>query len=269
MIDPSSWSVGILSQSFKEGKGRDPLAFTRFVTLIQRQVGFLRLEGNVDWLSKQVSKVRKRRGAHVFVIVLRYLLGFAFLPAGLKKLLGQPFTDPEKMGAFHEFLHAFHDTGVFYHFVGGVQLLAACLLLTQRFALIGTLMLAPILAAILVFCWSTQVIPTAIVVTMMSGGTLLLLLWDMERFRVVFSTSHETVEVSIPGPHPSLTPSVWERCGWLILLLYVGNTVVTGEVYRPMGAEWHDPSFWVLNIIAMSPFGAAWFDRRLGKRRAQ
>jgi len=222
----------------------------------------------VDWLRNQVSEARKRRGTHIFVIVLRYLLGFAFLPAGLKKVLGQPFTDPAKTGAFHEFLHTFHDTGFFYHMVGGMQLLAAVLLLTQRYAVLGAMILAPILTAILVFCWSTQVIPTAVVVTLMFGGLLLLLLWDIERFRTFFSRAGAVVECHIPVPHPSLTTPVWERCGWLILVLYIGNTLVTGEVYRPMGAEWHDPSFWVLNIIAISPFGAAWIDRRLGKRRS-
>ena len=141
----------------------------------------------MDWLRNQVSEARKRRGTHIFVIVLRYLLGFAFLPAGLKKVLGQPFTDPAKTGSFHEFLHTFHDTGVFYHMVGGMQLLAAVLLLTQRYAVLGAMILAPILTAILVFCWSTQVIPTAVVVTLMFGGLLLLLLWDIERFRTFFS----------------------------------------------------------------------------------
>ncbi len=212
---------------------------------------------------------RKKRSSHIFIIVLRYLLGFAFLPAGLKKVFGQPFTDPEKTGAFHEFLHAFHDTGVFYYFVGVTQLLAAFLLLTQRYATVGSLLLAPTLAAILVFCWSTLVIPTATVVTLMAGGTLLLLLWDIERWRTVFASDNTLTEVAVPGIHPSLQRGVWEGCGLVIILLYVGNTVVTGEVYRPKGAEWHDPSFWVLNLIALSPFVAAFIDRRLGRGSAQ
>jgi len=46
---------------------------------------------------------------------------------------------------------------------------------------------------------------------------------------------------------------LWSRCGWLILLLYFGNTAITGQVYRPMGAEWSNPSFIALLIIAVLP----------------
>ena len=79
------------------------------------------------------------------------LIGFAFIPAGLKKLLGQPFTDPTNTGVFHDFLHAFHSTGLFYQFVGALQLTAAVLLITQRHATLGAVLIAPILVAIFVF----------------------------------------------------------------------------------------------------------------------
>ena len=222
----------------------------------------------MDALRRRIYHARTRRGNHVFIIVLRYLLGFAFLPAGLKKILGQPFTDPGNTGIFHDFLHVFLDTGFFYHFVGAAQLLAAFLLLTQRFATLGVLFLLPILTAILVFCWSTLVVPTAVVVTLMFCGTLLLVLWDIERWRPLFVTAKCTIEVEVQPLHPTLVRPVWEGCGWLILTLYLANTWITGEVYRPRGAEWHNPSFWVLLLIAVSPFGAAILDRRIGRRNS-
>ena len=61
------------------------------------------------------------------------------------------------LGAFHEFLHAFYATGTFYQFVGTLQLVAAFLLLSQRFATAGAILLTPIVTAVLVLCWSTKV----------------------------------------------------------------------------------------------------------------
>src|SRR5689334_12862731 len=76
----------------------------------------------MDRIEAMVAWLRQRRWAHLAVVNLRILIGFAFLPAGLKKILGEPFTDPGNRGPFHEFLHAFHATGHFYTFVGVVQL---------------------------------------------------------------------------------------------------------------------------------------------------
>ena len=177
------------------------------------------------------------------------LIGFAFIPAGLKKLLGQPFTAPANTGVFHDFLHAFHSTGLFYQFVGALQLTAAVVLITQRHATLGAVLIAPILIAIFVFSWSTGVVPTAIVVTLMSVGLLALLLWDIQQWKMLLGLTTPAPPV-IP---PVVTMRLWDRCGWLILFLYFGNTAITGQVYRPMGADWSNPSFIVLVLIAILP----------------
>ena len=203
----------------------------------------------LTWLEERIAQAHERRGICISTIVLRMMIGFAFIPAGLKKLLGQPFTDPANTGVFHEFLHAFHATGRFYQFVGVLQLTAAVLLITQRHATLGAALAAPILVTILVFCWSTGVVPTAIVVTVMSVGLLALILWDMQRWKALLGM---TTPASPPA-HPGVNMRLWSRCGWLILLLYFGNTAITGQVYRPMSAEWSNPSFIVLLIIAVLP----------------
>ena len=201
------------------------------------------------WLEERIARAHKCRGICISTIVLRMMIGFAFIPAGLKKLLGQPFTDPANTGVFHEFLHAFHATGRFYQFVGALQLTAAVLLITLRHATLGAALIAPILVTILVFCWSTGVVPTAIVVTLMSVGLLALILWDIQRWKALLGMTTPAP----PPAHPVVNMRLWSRCGWLILLLYFGNTAITGQVYRPMGVEWSNPSFIVLLIIAVLP----------------
>src|SRR3954452_15236135 len=138
-------------------------------------------------LARYMEALRARAGAQRLLALLRIALGFALLPAGLKKVLGAPFTEPANHGPFHDFLHAFYATGFFYTFVGLSQLTTAFMLMTQRWASLGALLMAPIVTVILVFCWSTGVIPTASVVTLMFLGTLLLLTWDQAKWRPLLS----------------------------------------------------------------------------------
>jgi uncharacterized membrane protein YphA (DoxX/SURF4 family) len=203
----------------------------------------------VTTLERLHARARGGRWLALAVVNLRLLLGFAFVPAGLKKVLGQPFTDPHNTGTFHEFLHAFHATGFFYRFVGAVQLTIALLLLTQRFARAGALLALPVITAITVFCWSTGVVPTAIVATLMLLGVVALVAWDWR-------------------PAPTLVDErVWQLCGAAILLLYLAACALTGEIYRPRkGAEWTEPAYYALLAMPLLPVIALVADRRRRRR---
>lgn len=246
--------------------------------------------GLIQWLEGRVSPLRGRRVLHVWVAVLRIFLAFGMLPAGLKKLLGQPFTDPANGGPFHTFLHAFYATGFFYELVGVFQLVAAFLLMGQRYAFFGALVLLPVLTAILGLCWSTGVYPTASVVTLMWLGTLGLLVWELDRWRGLLGAS-EPVPFRKPllaltdaradadaradvdarglrqggegaGAVPLVLRSYWERGGLLIFGLYLLPVLVTGEVYRPRGVELTAPGFWVLPGLLGVLGITAWCERR-------
>ena len=206
-----------------------------------------------SWL----ARLRRTRWATLCVVHLRLLIGFAFLPAALKKLLDQPFTDPANTGPFHDFLHAFQATGGFYQFVGALQLVAAALLCTQRFAFFGALVALPILTAITAFCWSTRVIPTAVVASLMWLGTLGLLIWDLERWRGI------AVDRS---PPPVIELRRWQWCGVAIFVLYVGACIARGGIYRPRGVELGEPAFYVLPAIVLLPVITLVLDVRARRR---
>jgi uncharacterized membrane protein YphA (DoxX/SURF4 family) len=208
-----------------------------------------------------LARARGARWANLCIIQLRFLLGFAFLPAGLKKILGEPFTDPHNTGPFHEFLHAFHATGGFYRFVGVVQLAIAVLLLTQRFAAAGAVLALPVTSAILVFCWSTLAIPspTVVVVTLMLGGVIALVVWDLDRWTRLGPLAVQT-------PRPAITRA-WQLCGLAILAVYLGACLATGEVYRPRGVRPDDVRFYVFPVIALLPVATYVIDRRAAHAR--
>lgn len=222
-----------------------------------------------------LARLRRARWANLCVVNLRILIGFAFLPAALKKLLDQPFTDLTNTGPFHDFLHAFQATGWFYQFVGVLQLAAAALLCTQRFAFFGALLALPILTAITAFCWSTRVIPTATVASLMWLGTLGLLIWDLERWRGLALDRSPPVPPPAPVPPvPPMPPVIelrrWQWCGLAIFVLYVGVCIAHGGIYRPRGMELDNPAFYVLPAIALLPLITLVLDIRARRRsRAQ
>ena len=207
------------------------------------------LQKVLERLAHVITSIRSRRAAHFFIAWLRIAIGFAFLPAGLKKILGQPFTDPGSQGRFHEFLHAFHATGFFYKFVGVVQLFGAALLIANIWPVLGVITLLPVVFAILIFCWSTAVYPTATVVTFIFCGLLLLLAWEIEMW-----TKFVPRIVSTRVTREKLTTRYWRFCGTAIIVLYFSDYVRRGSVYRPRHPDWNDLSFILLVVMAVLPF---------------
>jgi hypothetical protein len=219
-------------------------------------------------IASLVSRARRTRWVAVAVVNLRFLIGFAFLPSSLKKLLDQPFTDPDKSGRFHDFLDAFHATGGFYGFVGAMQLAAATLLFTQRFATLGALIALPVLTAITVFCWSTAVYPTASIATMMWLGTVGLLVWDLEKWRAVVARDDRPHEVRLTPITDRIDLRLWSWCGVVMLALYLGSALAHGGVYRPRGLELAEPAFYVMPAVMLLPVITFVIDQRRARRPA-
>jgi len=219
-------------------------------------------------IERLVLRARARRGLILFVVNLRIFLAFALLPSGLKKVIDEPFTDPDNVGPFHEFLHAFFATGSFYHFVGATQLLAATLLFSQRFATAGALLMLPILTVIFVFCWATQVYFTATIVTLMLLGNIGLVLWDVQKWRAIFARDDEPTLVDVEPLPPVVDLTLWRRCGFGILALYLAVCAFEGEIYRPMGLELDNPSFYVFPALLLLPIGTWLLDRARYRRAA-
>lgn len=214
-----------------------------------------------------IARCRARRGLHLLVANVRILIGFGFLPAGLKKVLGERFTDAGNVGPFHDFLHAFWATGPLYRFVGIVQLTAALLLMSQRFAAPGAALLLPVLSVIAVFVWSTAGVPTIATVTLMLCGVVALLLWDHHRWRALFAADGQEGRPAAVVPAADLIDArLWERAGLAVALLYFTSCLLHGGVYRPRGADWSEPAFYVLPVVMLVPLVALVVDR--SRRRA-
>jgi uncharacterized membrane protein YphA (DoxX/SURF4 family) len=208
-------------------------------------------------LERKIIALHRRRWANLAVINLRLMLAFAFLPAGIKKLLHQPFTDSSNHSRFHDFLHAFEATGVFYQFVGGLQLLVVALLLSQSFTLSGAALALPVITVITAFTWSTGVVVTASVATLMLLGVIGLVVWELPRWRPIIDG-----EAALRVDHaPPVQLAYWRGCGLLIALTYLGVCIYSGGVYRPKPGATHDLAFWCVTALPALPI-ATWLIER-------
>jgi len=132
------------------------------------------------------SRVRQNVLLSKIVILLRYLLGFAFIPSGYKKLIGIRFTQISTETNIGLFFEGLYQSGFYWQFLGFTQMLAALLMITQRFATLGNLMFFGIITNICIITWSMDFSGTWIITTAMLFASACLLLWDLNKIYFLF-----------------------------------------------------------------------------------
>lgn len=159
-----------------------------------------------------------------FTLFTRILLAAGFIPTGMVKLLGRRFTtipDTTPIGAFFE---AMYQTGLFWNFIGAVQVVAGVLLLAPRHAHLGALLFLPVIASINVINIALDFGLTTVVTALMLLAALYLCCWDYDRFRGLFTTR----PFAAPRGIPTLELDSWERMGFTVfavaLLAFFGAT---------------------------------------------
>ena len=125
----------------------------------------------------------------LFIIYLRYLIGFAFIFSSIVKIQGLRFTADSGAknpinSAWH-FFETLHQSGIYWRFLGIAQFITGSLLITQRFAKLGALLFLPIIANIFVITISYDFNGTPIITGLMLLSTILLLVWDWDSLKVL------------------------------------------------------------------------------------
>ena len=129
-------------------------------------------------------------GIKIFVIftwTTRILLFLGFLPSGLKKLLGERFTILGLDTPVGFFFEALYRTGVYWNFLGFVQLLAGVLLLIPRTSFFGALLYLPIIINIFIIVTSMHFAGTPYVAGLMLLANLYLIFWDYKKLKQIVS----------------------------------------------------------------------------------
>jgi uncharacterized membrane protein YphA (DoxX/SURF4 family) len=140
------------------------------------------------------SSHQKIYGKKLFVLFTwftRILLALAFVPSGLKKLLGERFTLLGTDNPVGFFFEALYQAGWYWNFLGFMQLLVALLIVIPRTAFLGALMYLPIIINILVIVVAMHFRGTPIIAGLMLLANLYLLFWDYKKVKQIVSVIFE------------------------------------------------------------------------------
>lgn len=135
--------------------------------------------------------MKNKTWAQIFVIYLRYLIGFAFIFASLVKIQGLRFTAESGAenpinSAWH-FFETLYESGIYWRFLGLAQFITGVLLVTQRYAKLGAILFLPIIANVFVITVSYDFRGTPIITGLMLLSTLFLLYWDWDSLKVLLN----------------------------------------------------------------------------------
>jgi uncharacterized membrane protein YphA (DoxX/SURF4 family) len=135
-----------------------------------------------------IKGIRDNWVSWTLVWLTRFVLAILFVPTGLRKLLGIPFSRGfEPWAAF--FFDALYAAGPYWRFLGLCEVAAGLLLLIPRLAFLGALMYAAIATNLLVIGISLDMLPDVIISTsVMLLASIALILWDWPKLTVLVST---------------------------------------------------------------------------------
>lgn len=174
-----------------------------------------------------MTKIKQLIWTQIIIIYTRYLVGGAFVFASIIKIEGNRFTtesgaDNPIDSAWH-FFETMYESGLYWQFIGVCQLVAGCLLMTQRYAKLGAVMNLPIILNIFVITLSYEFGYTPVITGMMLLANLALIVWHWDELKVLFN---------IP-PKYDLTIRLEQHAVWtitgigLFLFTVVYRTMVT------------------------------------------
>lgn len=127
----------------------------------------------------------------IFTWITRILLFIGFLPSGLKKILGQRFTQISIDNPVGFFFEALFQTGFYWNFLGFVQLLAGLLLLIPKTSFFGAILYFPIIINIFVIVTAMSFTGTPYIAGFMLLANVYLLFWDYTKLKSLVSIIFE------------------------------------------------------------------------------
>lgn len=172
--------------------------------------------------------IRSNYKLAIFVWLTRFLLAFAFIPSGMKKVLGQRFTN---IGIEHPigfFFEALYRSGMYWNFIGWGQIFAALLLMTQRFSTLGNIIYFFIISNICFITLSMHFTGTWVITSLMLFASSCLLLWDANKLQYIFSNKeflNNRNDVNLPEASSS-----WQKSGFLLFTWSLAYVIIDQHI---------------------------------------
>ena len=144
------------------------------------------------------QQLRRNRLNNWIIIHLRYLVGLAFFPSGMTKLIGHRFTNISTDSPIGYFFEALYQSGFYWNFLGLAQIIAGILVVTQRFALLGTLMFFAIITNIWIITLSLSFKGTWVITSLMMVAVTILMIWDSHKLIPIISNKKNQIIEDFP-----------------------------------------------------------------------
>ncbi len=146
-----------------------------------------------------------RPALRVLTLILRVMLALAFLPSGLVKIMGEPFTTLPVTDPVGYFFAGFFSARGYYKFVGVSQWIAGGLLLIPSTATLGALLYLPI--SVNIFAITVGIGPAFAGTRLVTGAMVLsnvyLLWWDWDRWKQILPVAGQ-IRANIQARHGDL-----------------------------------------------------------------
>ncbi|MEO6488774.1 MAG: hypothetical protein ABIO04_02445 [Ferruginibacter sp.] len=177
-------------------------------------------------------KVKGNRWYWYFSIFCRLTLAFAFIVAGMVKIVGERFASGlsinHPMGAY---LEALHHTGYYYTFIGITQVAAAILLLIPRTIILGALIYFPIIVNICLLSIAVRFEGSIVTSPLMVLANLYILIWNYDRLKYILPfkqfTNYEIV--AKPTKYSDKFPFLFFICVICTVALTISITQFSDE----------------------------------------
>ena len=141
---------------------------------------------NLSKFDQFYFKIKGNRWYWYFSIFCRLTLAFAFMVAGMVKIVGERFASglstKHPMGAY---LEALHHTGFYYTFIGIAQVIAAILLIIPKTVTLGALLYFPIIVNIWLLSFAVRFEGSFVTSPLMVLANLYLLIWNYDRLKYI------------------------------------------------------------------------------------
>ena len=141
-------------------------------------------------------KIKGNRWYWLFSIFCRLTLAYAFIVAGMVKIVGERFASGlainHPMGAY---LEALHHTGYYYSFIGIAQVAAAILLIIPRTVTLGALLYFPIIVNIWLLSFAVRFEGSIVTSPLMVLANLYLLVWNYDRLKNILPLKHSDLGI--------------------------------------------------------------------------
>jgi hypothetical protein len=158
------------------------------------------------------------------------LLGGVFVFASIIKIKSLRFTSVSGEGmpidSVLHFFETLYQTGLYWKFLGWSQLIAGFLLMTQRYAKLGSLVFLPIILNIFFITLSLDFNYTIVITGLMLLANLMLASWHWNEYRILINQPVVAEEHGV-----LMQDKIWEIIGLILFLFTSTYRIIYNQYY--------------------------------------